>query len=122
MINKVNIEKMKRNMARSTPDVISRVFGYDDGNQLDEWRDNFIRMMKLKHGANLKCFTAYQEPDYTGRGSWAKVTLESVLYDKARAGRRMKKITLTPEMMDEMAPITTQGFYDTVRDQIRKGL
>lgn len=57
-MNKLNLDKMLRVLARNTPDSIWRSFNIDSptiAEDLTSWREHWIRMMEIKHaGKNMQ--------------------------------------------------------------------
>lgn len=64
MITKFKLDRMKRNVARSTPDTVFRTFdpirGDSQARDFEQWKEHFVRMMKVKHGDDFKSVIAYQ--------------------------------------------------------------
>lgn len=57
-MRRFSLDKMRRNLARDTPDAVWRSFNIDSPTieqDLNQWRENWLRMMKLKHkGKNMQ--------------------------------------------------------------------
>ena len=51
----LNADRIRRHMARSTPDVIQHRFsGLDDQQVADNWLKHFLDHMKIKYGTNVR--------------------------------------------------------------------
>ena len=51
----LNADRIRRHMARSTPDVIQRRFsGLDDQRVCNDWLQNFQHQMVIKHGIHVR--------------------------------------------------------------------
>lgn len=70
----MNLDKMRRNLYRSSPDKETRDFeellltaSTADYKQIaDQWVQDFCRRMKFKHGKRFTGVTSFQEPLYPG--------------------------------------------------------
>lgn len=62
-IRRFSLDKMRRNMARNTPDAVWATFDrYDEtiDKQITSWRVHWAAMMRIKHGRRLKDYTTFQ--------------------------------------------------------------
>lgn len=98
MIRGFSVDKMRRNLARNTPDAVWATFDpYDEliDQKITSWKRHWVAMMTIKHGRNLKDYTSFQSemvdprklrlqlvanlwPDGMGPGSLLEAGLVSV--------------------------------------------
>lgn len=61
---KLNLGKISRHIARSTPDSMWRTFSYEDEQDYiygyDDWVQSFVKNMKIKHGDKFKTVIIHQ--------------------------------------------------------------
>lgn len=57
-VRKFSLDKMRRNLARHTPDAVWRSFNIDSPTieqDITQWREDWLRMMQIKHkGKNMQ--------------------------------------------------------------------
>lgn len=98
---KLNLEKMRRGLARDVSDAVWRTFNFMDEREYvhgyDEWCAWFARMMRYKHGNNFRGFTAFVS-DIEAFGA-VRAQLVAQLYDPTlRPGsRRSRRINVVYE-------------------------
>lgn len=94
----MNLDKMRRNLARNVPDAVWRTLDFmneDDYTRgYDEWCAWFLRMMKIKHGANVRGITAFQSDETYGPLGSVRAQLVVNLYDPTR--RHGSRRTVNP--------------------------
>lgn len=61
----MNVEKMRRNLARQTPDAVWMTLDIsrDDATQIyEKWRDHWMTLMRIKHGKErpMKLISSYE--------------------------------------------------------------
>jgi hypothetical protein len=65
----MNIEKMRRNLARQVPDTVRKTFSaFDDDHDQKyfAWVKWFGRMMEIKHGSRFVNVTIFRTEDFSG--------------------------------------------------------
>lgn len=104
----MNLEKMRHQLGRSTPDVMWKDFDILNSTQADtrDWIANFGRMMKYKHGANVKHIEVFQsELAIRDNKDVVRFQIHVRLWDLNK--RHRNRITIHPEMMDGEAQTKT---------------
>lgn len=80
---KLRVDRMRRQLARDAQDTVWRTFDPDLSSLDDyrEWLQHWHRLMKIKHGDNLKEFRVWQS-EYQRNG--VRYQLEAILWDPTR--------------------------------------
>lgn len=74
----MNVEKMRKNLARQTPDSVGRTFNAEVlGEVFDQWRNHWVRMMEIKY-PKRPIEMHISQSDVLGRPGYIRIHLEAV--------------------------------------------